>query len=82
MPCDQPGHGIRVTAVVLMSTARAVFLQHASLLLGVAPDELLLVDEDGSPHGPKQFVMWNPPLTWEAQQVGCICVAANPRPVL
>jgi ATP-dependent helicase YprA (DUF1998 family) len=35
----------------------------------VGAESLLLVDEDGSPHGPKDFVLWNPPLTAEAQQV-------------
>jgi ATP-dependent helicase YprA (DUF1998 family) len=41
-----------------------------ALLLGLGPDQLLLIDEDGSPHGPKDFVLWNPPLTADAQQVG------------
>lgn len=25
--------------------------------------DVLVVSEDGSPHGPKCFVLWNPPLT-------------------
>jgi ATP-dependent helicase YprA (DUF1998 family) len=25
--------------------------------------EVVVVDEDGSPHGPKTFVLWNPPLS-------------------
>lgn len=25
--------------------------------------EVTVVSEDGSPHGPKTFVLWNPPLT-------------------
>ena len=33
---------------------------HAQLLLGVP--HVHLVDQDGSPHGPKTYVMWNPPL--------------------
>ena len=33
---------------------------HAQVLIGVP--HVHLVDEDGSPHGPKTFVMWNPPL--------------------
>jgi hypothetical protein len=28
-----------------------------ALLLGLGPDQLLLVDEDGSSHGPKDFVL-------------------------
>lgn len=34
--------------------------EHAARLLGVP--EVTLVHEDGSPHGPKRFVLWNPPL--------------------
>ena len=34
---------------------------HARALLGV--DEVALVATDGSPHGPRLFAMWNPPLT-------------------
>ena len=34
---------------------------HAQVLIGVP--HVHLVDEDGSPHGPKTFVMWNPPLS-------------------
>ena len=33
--------------------------QHAEQVCGVPMD---LVDNDGSPRGPKQFVMWNPPV--------------------
>jgi ATP-dependent helicase YprA (DUF1998 family) len=55
---------------VVTSATIANPLEHAALLLGLGPDQLLLVDEDGSPHGPKDFVLWNPPLTAEAQQVG------------
>lgn len=34
--------------------------QHACTLLGV--QDVVVVQEDGSPHGPKDFVLWNPPL--------------------
>jgi len=34
--------------------------QHACTLLGVP--EVVVVDKDGSPHGSKEFVLWNPPL--------------------
>ncbi|WIA12038.1 hypothetical protein OEZ85_012117 [Tetradesmus obliquus] len=53
---------------VVTSATIANPLEHAALLLGVGPEALLLVDEDGSPHGPKEFVLWNPPLTAQAQQ--------------
>jgi hypothetical protein len=29
-----------------------------------------VVSQDGSPHGPKSFVLWNPPLTMPPQQPG------------
>jgi hypothetical protein len=35
--------------------------QHACRLLGV--DTITLITQDGSPSGPKQFVLWNPPLS-------------------
>ncbi|WIA32171.1 hypothetical protein OEZ86_003020 [Tetradesmus obliquus] len=53
---------------VVTSATIANPLEHAALLLGVGPEALLLVDEDGSPHGSKEFVLWNPPLTAQAQQ--------------
>lgn len=40
--------------------------QHAAILLGV--EHVVCIDEDGSPHGPKDFVLWNPPLTFTEQQ--------------
>jgi DEAD/DEAH box helicase domain-containing protein len=54
---------------VVTSATIANPLEHAALLLGLGLEQLLLVDEDGSPHGLKDFVLWNPPLTAEAQQV-------------
>eukprot|EP00775_Hariotina_reticulata_P012983 gene12983-13112_t len=56
------GYGSRPRFVVTSATI-ANPLEHSALLLGVARDELLLVAEDGSPHGPKDVVLWNPPLT-------------------
>lgn len=40
--------------------------EHASRLIGVLnPDtDMSLVSEDGSPTGPKQFILWNPPLSF------------------
>lgn len=35
--------------------------QHVSALLGV--DSVQVVRDDGSPHGPRLFALWNPPLT-------------------
>ena len=32
-----------------------------ALLAGV--EDVVVVTEDGSPHGPQRFVLWNPPLT-------------------
>lgn len=26
-------------------------------------EEVTLIDQDGSPHGPQRYVLWNPPLT-------------------
>ncbi|KAL6750271.1 hypothetical protein V8C86DRAFT_2817635, partial [Haematococcus lacustris] len=48
-------------AVTSATTANP--LQHASRLIGVPPEDITLVDQDGSPAGPKHFVLWNPPLT-------------------
>ena len=36
--------------------------EHARRLLGVAA--VRVVDRDGSPHGPKDFVLWNPQLVF------------------
>jgi ATP-dependent helicase YprA (DUF1998 family) len=33
--------------------------QHVKDLLGV--QDVVVIDQDGSPHGPRRFVMWNPP---------------------
>ena len=33
-------------------------------------DEVMVVSEDGSPHGPKTFVLWNPPLTMPPKPPG------------
>jgi DEAD/DEAH box helicase domain-containing protein len=46
--------------------------EHAASLLGVPPNDIELVDDDGSPAGAKDFVLWNPPLLPQA-------AAAPPR---
>ena len=38
--------------------------QHIAALTGVEP---LVIDDDGSPSGPRTFVLWNPPLLEEAR---------------
>jgi ATP-dependent helicase YprA (DUF1998 family) len=40
--------------------------EHAASLLGVPPNDIELVDDDGSPAGHKDFVLWNPPLLPQA----------------
>ena len=35
---------------------------HASALAGLPPDDIALADDDGSPAGARDFVLWNPPL--------------------
>lgn len=32
-------------------------------LPGDGSDRLVVVEQDGSPHGPSKFVLWNPPLS-------------------
>ncbi|KAL0027014.1 hypothetical protein WJX79_008750 [Trebouxia sp. C0005] len=39
--------------------------EHVQELLGV--EQVEVISEDGSPHGPKCFVLWNPPLTVSQQ---------------
>ena len=38
---------------------------HASSLLPPSSRELVVIDDDASPRGPKQVVVWNPPLKKE-----------------
>ena len=38
---------------------------HASALLPPSSRDLVVIDDDASPRGPKQVVVWNPPLTKE-----------------
>jgi DEAD/DEAH box helicase domain-containing protein len=54
--------------------------QHACTLLGVP--EVIVVDKDGSPHGSKEFVLWNPPLKHPelAKAAGEAGVVVNPAP--
>jgi DEAD/DEAH box helicase domain-containing protein len=37
-------------------------VRHAAALAGLSADDIALCDDDGSPCGPKDFVLWNPPL--------------------
>eukprot|EP00873_Tetraselmis_striata_P034434 jgi/Tetstr1/454698/TSEL_041584.t1 len=46
---------------IVTSATMANPLSHAQELLGVA--EVAVIKEDGSPQGPKSFVLWNPPLS-------------------
>ncbi|KAK9819572.1 hypothetical protein WJX81_002582 [Elliptochloris bilobata] len=48
--------------------------QHVRNLLGVP--EVTVVSEDGSPHGPKTFVLWNPPLTMGQSPKGALAPLA------
>lgn len=50
---------------VLTSATVASPVEHASTLLGMNGDCIHLIDDDGSPHGPKCFLLWNPPLKHE-----------------
>ncbi|KAL4447650.1 hypothetical protein ABPG75_004869 [Micractinium tetrahymenae] len=56
--CDRVYHSQPTFAVTTATVANPA--EHACELLGV--DRVEVVDGDGSPHGPKTFVMWNPPL--------------------
>jgi hypothetical protein len=53
-------YGSAPTFVVTSATS-ANPAQHVRDLLGV--QEVVVVDNDGSPHGRRLFVLWNPPLT-------------------
>ena len=53
-------YGSSPTFVVTSATS-ADPARHVADLLGV--DDVLVVDRDGSPHGPRVFALWNPPLT-------------------
>lgn len=47
--------------------------------------EVTVVTEDGSPHGPKTFVLWNPPLTQGRKARGAmtaLAAAAGSTPAL
>ena len=35
---------------------------HASALASLPPEDIALADDDGSPAGPREFVLWNPPM--------------------
>ena len=53
---------------VVCSATVANPLEHASTLTGVDQGAFVLVDNDGSPRGEKQFLLWNPPLAEEEEQ--------------
>lgn len=57
-------HYNRSPGFVVTSATIANPLEHVQQLLGVS--DVVLVDEDGSPHGPRRFVLWNPPLMFKA----------------
>jgi ATP-dependent helicase YprA (DUF1998 family) len=61
-------HGLAPQFVVTSATS-ADPARHARDLLGVS--RVTVVDSDGSPHGTRMFVMWNPPLTTAEQRIGC-----------
>eukprot|EP00884_Botryococcus_braunii_P004307 jgi/Botrbrau1/13878/Bobra.0056s0110.1 len=50
---------------IMTSATIANPAQHMCDLLGL--EEVKLVSQDGSPHGPQRFVLWNPPLTRQAE---------------
>ena len=53
---------------VMTSATMANPRQHAGMLLGLGPgEELEVVSDDGSPHGPQALALWNPPLTPDAK---------------
>ncbi len=47
--------------VIGTSCRQSTCLADASCCAGV--QDVTVISEDGSPHGPKCFVLWNPPLT-------------------
>ena len=54
-------HG-SIPQFVFCSATIANPVHHAANLAGLHADEIVLVNDDGSPRGPKEFVLWNPPL--------------------
>lgn len=48
----------------------AALIPAAALVAGcIGVEQVEVISEDGSPHGPKCFVLWNPPLTVSQQAV-------------
>ena len=45
-------------------------VQHAANLAGLAEADVVSVSDDGSPRGPKEFVLWNPPVRGSAPAGG------------
>jgi hypothetical protein len=62
--CQRVYHSLPL--FVLTSATIANPQQHAQQLLGV--EGVAVIQGDGSPHGSKDFVLWNPPLTEEAKR--------------
>eukprot|EP00955_Chlamydomonas_euryale_P036135 350350-Chlamydomonas_euryale.AAC.2 len=67
---------------VVASATIANPAQHAATLLGV--DSVALVDDDGSPAGAKEFVLWNPPLSFPDESASCgqVCGQGHPGALL
>jgi DEAD/DEAH box helicase domain-containing protein len=64
---------------VVTSATIANPLGHAAALIGAPAAEIELVDDDGSPCGPKSFVLWNPPLEVEEDEQGGVAAGAGPE---
>jgi ATP-dependent helicase YprA (DUF1998 family) len=52
----------RLPTFMFTSATIACPVEHSAALLGVDVSQVNGVDEDGSPHGSKSYVLWNPPL--------------------
>lgn len=52
----------RLPTFMFTSATIACPVEHSAALLGVDVSQVTGVDEDGSPHGSKSYVLWNPPL--------------------
>jgi DEAD/DEAH box helicase domain-containing protein len=50
--------------IILSSATIGNPAAHAARLIG---EEVAVVDEDGAPRGPRQFVLWNPPMVDQAR---------------
>jgi DEAD/DEAH box helicase domain-containing protein len=52
----------RLPTFMFTSATIACPVEHSAALLGVDVTQVTGIDEDGSPHGSKSYVLWNPPL--------------------